>query len=79
MHKMWHWQGRRRGSIGKWCNNHYHISRSIVRTRHVVLYILFDRDHSEANIQKVSIHTHFRTPTIPEKGNRDKKEKEKIK
>ena len=42
----------------------------------MVLDIVFKRGLAEANIQKVSIHTHFRTPAIPEKGNRDKKEKE---
>lgn len=50
-----------------------------LQTGHVVLNIVFNLDLAEANIQKVSIHTHFRTPVIPEKGNRDKEEKEKLK
>jgi hypothetical protein len=40
---------------------------------------VFNLDLAEANIQKVSVHTHFRTPGVPEKGNRNKKEKEKEK
>lgn len=71
-------RGIGRGNYEIW-HNHHHISRSIAWTGHVVLDIVFKLDLAEANIQKVSIHTHFRTPVIPEKGNRDKEEKEKLK
>ena len=53
--------------------------RSIAMTGHVDPNIVFNLDLAEANIQKVSIHTHFRTPVVPEKGKRDKEEKEKLK
>jgi len=43
--------------------------------RQMVRRVVFKVGLTGANIQKVSIHAHFRTPAIPEKGNRKKKEK----
>jgi hypothetical protein len=61
-------------------SNYDHITQCITRhclhveIGHVIYHIVFNLGLAEASIQKVYTF-HVRTPAIPEKGNRNKKEK----
>ena len=78
VHKTWHWQGNFERVVETWHRIYHHmigIIYSDMWIRQMVRRVVFKVGLTGANIQKVSIHAHFRTPAIPEKGNRKKKEK----
>jgi hypothetical protein len=69
MHNTWYWQGgTRRIQVLEFTFGIHRGNAKIIVT---VDLIVFKPGLAEASIPEVSIHTHFRTLAIPEKGNKE--------